>query len=373
WVVIYWSTFVLAWLVLPVLSSAWAEGEFTWGRRLKSAIRTNLITYVLMAIIGAGCVAFLMFKKHMDETSLSGFLMAWSNTYGLLLIILLMGHGLVEVPRRLWRSSFPQKELSLMLFRVTKVDTELYDAICLLEDAEHDVDRLDSLLGEREFRGEPAQREKLLANLAVLMATRDAFPVDVHGIKRGRSGSGGDRTAISATRKDMVKLHSRLRAAQEKTAAGRQRWEKLLPRVEVLDQVVSRTLPWPERARSDPDAGRCACAAVAAQLVLGRLRWVWRMHLAWWFHRLAFLACLFMSSLVLWCELTLGISSKRQLSPFGLVLEDLDGSHGTAHPILLQGLALVPFIYMSVCCYRSLFQLRLFGDNALQGPHQSLP
>lgn len=34
-----------------------------------------------------------------------------SNAYGLFVIIALLGYGLVEVPRTLWRRSFPESRL----------------------------------------------------------------------------------------------------------------------------------------------------------------------------------------------------------------------------------------------------------------------
>ena len=99
-------------------------------------MQANTKTYIIMAICGMGAIAYLLFKGIATKDTLSGFLMAWGNTYGLMLIVLLLGHGLVEVPRQIWLISFPARQLQLLYFRATQIDTALYDALYDLEDAE---------------------------------------------------------------------------------------------------------------------------------------------------------------------------------------------------------------------------------------------
>ena len=57
-----------------------------------------------------------------SASSVSGFMMALANTYGLLFIILLLGHGLIQVPRQLWETSFNEKELARLYFIATQVN-----------------------------------------------------------------------------------------------------------------------------------------------------------------------------------------------------------------------------------------------------------
>lgn len=48
-------------------------------------------------------------------------MMALANTYGLLFIILLLGQGLIQVPRQLWETSFDDTELQRLYFNATQV------------------------------------------------------------------------------------------------------------------------------------------------------------------------------------------------------------------------------------------------------------
>ena len=50
-----------------------------------------------------------------------------SNTWGLLLLILLMGYGLIELPRSAWNMSVPGFLLSQTLFKISKLSTEKED------------------------------------------------------------------------------------------------------------------------------------------------------------------------------------------------------------------------------------------------------
>ena len=57
-----------------------------------------------------------------------------SNTWGLFLLVLLLGYGLVEVPRHVWnRSKYPYM-LSRTYFKIAKQSTEKTEAEENLED-----------------------------------------------------------------------------------------------------------------------------------------------------------------------------------------------------------------------------------------------
>ena len=57
-----------------------------------------------------------------------------SNTWGLFLLVLLLGYGLVEVPRTLWNNSKKGGLLNYTYFRIAKLSTEKTEAEENLED-----------------------------------------------------------------------------------------------------------------------------------------------------------------------------------------------------------------------------------------------
>lgn len=82
-----------------------------------------------------------------SQSDLSSFLMIWGNTYGLMLVVLLMGNGLIEMPRKFWRLAHPAVHLARLQFRATLIDSELYEAQTELHDAERVVERMHASVG----------------------------------------------------------------------------------------------------------------------------------------------------------------------------------------------------------------------------------
>jgi len=104
WKVIYWMSFGLCWVVVPLIQDFYANGAFTFKRRLISSVRFNVKFYL---IAGVALLIFMIAKmiaSRLTITEVGAFIMCLANTWGLLLLVLLMGYGLVEVPRNLWYS-----------------------------------------------------------------------------------------------------------------------------------------------------------------------------------------------------------------------------------------------------------------------------
>ena len=114
WQFSYWAAFSLCWIVFPFLSDYVDAGEFTVAGRIKRSIINNLIFYGIALVIAMFPLAYLWFKGQFEgygydssshlacRVSFKGFLMALGNAWGLFLIILFLGYGIVQVPRRFW-------------------------------------------------------------------------------------------------------------------------------------------------------------------------------------------------------------------------------------------------------------------------------
>lgn len=60
WYALYWTTFLLAWVIIPTLYQSWRGGGLTWRERLRSAVRMNVRQYLLMALIVVLFVIYLV-------------------------------------------------------------------------------------------------------------------------------------------------------------------------------------------------------------------------------------------------------------------------------------------------------------------------
>lgn len=64
----------------------------------------------------------------MGRTALLAFAMALSNAWGFLLVMFLLGHGLVAIPRQFWRMANPELQLRMLEAKAPAVMEELEEA-----------------------------------------------------------------------------------------------------------------------------------------------------------------------------------------------------------------------------------------------------
>lgn len=64
----------------------------------------NPFAYLSPCKGGVGLVILVVYQKGLHIADLAALGMALSNTFGLCAGILLMGYGLVEIPRHMWKS-----------------------------------------------------------------------------------------------------------------------------------------------------------------------------------------------------------------------------------------------------------------------------
>jgi hypothetical protein len=87
-----------------------------------------------MAVVGVVVVIYMLATKSVTLNNLVPFVLTLANTWGLLNIILMLGYGLVEVPRMLWHESNPEQALRRLQFKAPDTDLALFDARCALEE-----------------------------------------------------------------------------------------------------------------------------------------------------------------------------------------------------------------------------------------------
>ena len=86
-------------------------------RRIVATIKQNIKFYLLIGALGLCFVIYMAAAKSWGFYEFRGFMMSAANIYGLILIILLLGYGIVEVPRKLWEDANPHKSLRRLEFR----------------------------------------------------------------------------------------------------------------------------------------------------------------------------------------------------------------------------------------------------------------
>lgn len=398
WKAVYWSTFLLAWVFLPVLYEAWYAGEFSWKGRIISALKVNLKSYLLTALLGIVFGIYLMFSEDLSVWAISDFFMVFGNTYGFLLVIVLLGNGLVEVPRFIWRYGDTEREIKYIQLQAVSIDTELFDSQCEMDDALKDVRTLDTKLKAVSSSNENNDDEnhiQLRLHMDLILDVCDfgmkssSSNVDMTAYRsrlqrQGSSSPRGEQVGIGTGKPTSVMLSSalkRIRLAQEKLHANKQKWSSLLTQYEKFSsrasmksdqgQVIENAVT-PCSSPSSPSSSSSSSSS-SLQLkerIINFSRDFWyRNNLTKISLNILGWLCVCMSGIILWSEVLIGF--KISMSPWGILISLV--SSGAYHPVMVQILAVLPYAYMSLCTFYSLFKLKLFGLLTLCGPQQSTP
>ncbi|ELW53491.1 LMBR1 domain-containing protein 2 [Tupaia chinensis] len=123
-------------ILLPFMQSYARSGGFSITGKIKTALIENAIYYgTYLLIFGA----FLIYvavnpRLHLEWNQLQTIGIAAANTWGLFLLVLLLGYGLVEIPRSYWNGAKKGYLLMKTYFKAAKLMTEKADAEENLED-----------------------------------------------------------------------------------------------------------------------------------------------------------------------------------------------------------------------------------------------
>lgn len=95
---------------------------------MRTSIKSNLLLYSVMGAVLAVVGVISVIELQIGWGNIPATITAAANTYGLFLLIAMLGHGLVNVPRRLWRRSKRELNLKRYQFDIARFDANLFDS-----------------------------------------------------------------------------------------------------------------------------------------------------------------------------------------------------------------------------------------------------
>ena len=134
WTAVYWATFVLTYVVIPIVQEYVAAGEFTRRGRFCASVQINMMFYAVCGVFAFGAFAYVIVGLNQGLADLQPVLISLANTMGLVIIILLLGYGTAEVPRAIWNESDAAGELHRLYFQAPALDALLFDARGTVQD-----------------------------------------------------------------------------------------------------------------------------------------------------------------------------------------------------------------------------------------------
>ncbi|GJQ15105.1 hypothetical protein GpartN1_g6896.t1 [Galdieria partita] len=148
WLIIYWISFALTWLWLPICSQYAVAGDYSFLKRLQTALWSNALFYAICGIFIIGFGIYMAIRYHLSAYSLMGLLIGLSNAFGLLGVICMLGYGIVQIPRALWHLGDLNRRLRYCEFKVTEYNDRMDEARADLAQILGQIERVQQKLAQ---------------------------------------------------------------------------------------------------------------------------------------------------------------------------------------------------------------------------------
>ncbi|CAA0821005.1 LMBR1-like membrane protein [Striga hermonthica] len=339
----YWSTFLLTWLAAPLIQGYEDAGDFTMIDRLKTSIHVNLVFYLIVGSIGLfGLILIITTHKNwIGSRGILGWAMACSNTFGLVTGAFLLGFGLSEIPKGIWRNAdwtIRHKVLSHKIAKVAlKLDDahkELSNAIVVAQATSKQMTKRDPLRPHMD----------VIDNMLVQMLKEDP------SFKPQGGRLGENDMDYDTDEKSMATLRRHLRGAREEYYRCKSEYliyvKEALELEDTIKNYERRSMTgWRFISSFRPErTGKFGQFLDMAELV-------WRCILQKQLEKILAVILGCMSVAILLAEATL-LTNGVDLSLFSILIKSVGPEE-----VLVQVIAFVPLMFMCVCTYYSLFKV----------------
>uniref|UniRef100_A0A669BK92 LMBR1 domain containing 2a n=1 Tax=Oreochromis niloticus TaxID=8128 RepID=A0A669BK92_ORENI len=340
WRVVYWTSQFLTWLLLPFMQSYARSGAFSVVGKIKTALIENALYYgtYLLIFIALLIYVAVQLKWKLTWADLQTIGITAANTWGLFLLVLLLGYGLVEIPRSYWLSSSHDYMLSKSYFKVAKMANEKAEADEKLADVMEEVAGIHASVRQNHF----------LRKYVDIILTKVRNQTKFHK----QFFSSCVHCCIFSF---AVQRHNQTQV----------QWFILLEQAFHLEDVAkSRNSSLRHFTHSFPLAHR---GWIRRFIYTPTVEWFWECVLRQGLCRLlAVLLCL-LSAAVIWSECTF-FSTHPVLSLFAVFIQ-LAEKWYNYHCI--EMVCFVVILFMCVCVYSTVFRIRFFNYYYLVPHHQT--
>ncbi|KAI8338107.1 LMBR1-like membrane protein-domain-containing protein [Chlamydoabsidia padenii] len=352
WRTIYWTSFCLTWMFIPMMQAYVNTGEFQAVRRLISAAKVNFRFYMIYVVIGILGLFYLVFKGGITtRMKLQGFVMAMANSWGLFLVIMLMGYGLVAVPRKLWYASNSQHHLNELYKKASRIKEECMDS----ELEFNELAKTINTISHRPIRSDP--------NLRLMVDnTVKRFPFVKHPIYADRDHSSGIPQVL--TEEYIITLNRNMILAARMKDRKSALWQNLLSEAYYLQDIETNKGNLDRRFHSNL---RPLQEVTFWTDMKTRIEWWWVIMFRSIIYRGLSVILGVASICILWSELVFNIKSPL-ISIVGLTINACGLNYAA-----VEVLSFLTLTWMCICVYTSLFKVRFFNLYLLIPHHHTDP
>ncbi|XP_077213234.1 uncharacterized protein LOC143848234 isoform X2 [Tasmannia lanceolata] len=337
----YWSTFALTWAVVPTIQGYEDAGDFTVTERLKTSIQGNLVFYLSVGFIGLFGLALLIIMHRKWSGGFVGLAMACSNTFGLVTGAFLLGFGLSEIPKSIWRNADWSNRQKVLSHRVAKMALNLDNAHQELSNA---------IVVAQATSNQMSKRDPLRPYMDVIDNMLHQMLKEDPSFKPSGGRLGENDMDYDTDEKSMATLRRQLRRAREEYYRYKSEYMTyVLEALELEDTIKNyerrSSTGW--KYVSSFRAGRTGKIGA----LFDTMELVWRCILRKQLEKLLAIILGCMSAAILLAEATL-LPRGVDLSLFSILINAVGKQE-----VLVQIAAFVPLMYMCICTYYSLFKI----------------
>lgn len=361
WRVVYWSSQILSWLILPIMQSYSYAGDFTVRGKIKTALFENALWYGSYLVIFGILLIYVIVKPelHLDGEYLKIIGITASNTWGLLLLVFLMGYGLVEVPRVTWNTARLEYQMAHAYFKISKLSMEKEEAEEQLAEVLEEVNQASVAL---------RYRHHLRKYLEVIIkkcpeSSQSTFNrgTDDYVDYDDYLKETGSKVTETYTEKSLAKLHKRVIIITHTSKRTQCQWNMQLDKVFELEDLSRNTGSTDRHYKSSLRGTSSGVKPV--------LEWYWRVWLCPWLLRITAVLLFLLSVTLVWSEVTF-FSVKPVLSIFAQMIR---GASVGYYYFYVEVISCVTISYMCVCVYYTVFKMRFFNYYYFAPKHQTDP
>ena len=293
---------------------------------------------------------YIFIQNGFDSSSVKGLLMALAYCWGLVLAIYLMGHGLVAIPRRLFRNANISERLKRLQYQAPKLNDRLTDAIAEVEDLEHQVIQL-----QQRRNGLNSDYKEWIEDLAEASNLPESRASTVPAPKTHTT-----RVPAVITDRYLAELTRRLNRARHKRLRFIDGWDRLVQEAAdmqaILDSSASKQLDW---GRASPQASFLERWKVLTPYT----RYLLFRHVVPVFRMMAASFFSLASICIIWSELIKFIAPKLSVISYTVVHHRRSdkGEIGFAGQLI----ASMWILYMCTAALASFDEVKVWGNRAL--------
>ena len=381
WSTLYWMAFLLMWLVIPFFSGYYDNGGFTIRQKCMASLRFNAILALVVGIVAGAATIYLIASASWSSSDVANMAVLASTTWGLIMLVVSGGWGLVEVPRALRQYINTERRRNYIYFTAASIHHEAEEARDELLATIQLLRLIEPRLYAKVEAGEGRQQQKQ-------GAAGKRRPRDVDEEEAGEQDGNDESTSLSEQEEEsgtlaVHRLHFAYFKQIQAVVRDKEAELELLKRqprgveLSFKQELLASSLSANSLSLKQLTALHYHTMQATKRLTLIETQWrdtvdsavqleqdvanEGNTRQASWFLRtgrrkLLFGAYIFacvLSVLILFCELVVPITHPF-LSPLGWLVS-LTNSFFLSEQIFTA----VPLLYLSFCAYYPLFQLRL--------------